>query len=127
VSLVVRRRRNGYPQRLPVAKHVCPHCGRKLPVPAQSGTVRCDGCEQSFDPSKVRLRPASMPKRIIGWALLVVGSLLLFGAVSAALRYDLRDHRTAVRLFGTFLLPAVAIFAGFSLKSSRLAVEESAS
>jgi hypothetical protein len=110
-----------------VARLVCPHCGRNLPFPDHSGAVICDGCEQAFVPSKVHLRPASMPKRIAGWALLVVGLLLLVSAISAALKEDFRDRDFAMKLVGVFLQPAIAIFAGLNLKAGKLAVETSPS
>jgi hypothetical protein len=65
-----------------------------------------------------------VPKRVIGWALLVVGSLLLVSAVSVALRSDFRDRDIAMKLVGTFLVPAVAIFAGLALKSGKVTVDD---
>lgn len=108
-----------------VAKLICPYCGRHQPIPAQAGVVACDGCERRFDPAKVRFQPASLPKRVAGWSLLVIGLLLLLGGISAALRHDSRDPDLPMRLVGTFLLPAVAILAGSALGRGRLVVDES--
>ena len=55
----------------------CPYCGRSLSPPSQPGPVTCDGCEQQFDPGKVRVQPPSVPREAAGWVLLVFGVVML--------------------------------------------------
>ena len=107
----------------------CPYCGRKLPAPSQAGLVKCDGCKCPFDPSKLRYRPASFPRRVAGWVLLAVGAYLLLSGLSAALKYDYRAPVIAIvmRLLGTFLLPAFTIAAGAALKRGKMVLDVSPS
>src|SRR6516165_8814322 len=103
----------------------CPYCGRKLPAPSQAGLVKCDGCRCPFDPSKLRYRPASLPRRVAGWVLLAVGILLLLSGLSAARTYNYRDPVIITRLLGTFLLPAFTIAAGAALKRGKTVLDVS--
>jgi hypothetical protein len=102
----------------------CPYCGRSLSRPSQPGPVVCDGCEQQFDPGKVRVQPASVPKEAAGWVLLVFGVVMLAPAVIVICLANLHDRDLPMRIFGMLLIPAVLIFTGLALKRGKTVVDD---
>ena len=108
-----------------MAKLICPHCGRNLPIPDHGGVVMCDGCDQEFEPSRVRLRSASLPKRTAGWALIILGLLSLADSIARVLKPGFRDRDFAVRLVASLLIPSLVILGGLALKARKLEVETS--
>jgi hypothetical protein len=111
-----------YRSDLTMPKLECPYCGRNLKPPPEAGIVTCAGCEQQFEPGKVRTKPPSVGRAAIGWVLFVFGIVLLVPAVTAALRSNFHDRDLPIRLLGIFLIPAVLTFTGLALKRGRTAV-----
>ena len=101
----------------------CPYCGRMLKPSLEAGIVTCDGCEQQFEPARVRIKPPSIAREAGGWVFLVFGIVMLVPAVTVALRIDFHARDVPFRLFGMFLIPAVLIFAGLALKRGKAAVD----
>jgi hypothetical protein len=107
------------------AKIRCPQCGRRLPRPAQAGTVACDGCEHRFDPKDVRYVPASLGWRFSGAVLLALGGLTFLTSLSAALtRINLQDPGLGPRLTGMFLVPVILLVVGSILVGGDVVHEE---
>jgi hypothetical protein len=97
-------------------KTICPQCGRRLTMPAQSGVVTCDGCAFQFNPGFVWVAPPALWRRIVGALLLVLGGLMLFVEVPmAVMLYNAKDRHFVTRMIGMFLWPTLAISAGFAL------------
>ncbi len=90
-----------------------PAVRRRLPRPAQAGTVACDGCEHQFDPKKVRYVPTSLVRRFSGAVLLALGGLTFLTSLSVALtRINLQDPDLGPELIGTFLVPVILLVVG---------------
>ncbi len=109
------------------AKLECPHCGRALAAEFDDGPVTCDGCNGTFDPSKVRYVPVPLPRRIAGAALIAVGAAILVSGVQAALAYDFRDRDTPIKLLTTVILSAVTLGPGAALVRRKAVVDGSSS
>jgi hypothetical protein len=105
----------------------CPHCGRALPAQIDDGPVTCDGCNATFDPSKIRHMPVALPRRIAGAALMAVGAAVLVGGVRDAMQYDFRDRDTPIKLLTTVILSAVTLGPGAALLRRKAVVEDSSS
>ena len=101
----------------------CPYCGRSLSPPSQPGAVICDGCEQYFDPGKVRVQPPSVPREAAGWVLLVFGIVMLAPAIIAMFLANSHDRDLPMRIFGMLLIPGVLIFTGLALKRGKTVVD----
>ncbi len=107
------------------AKIRCRQCGRRLPRPAQAGTVACDGCEHRFDPKKVRYVPASLGRRSSGTVLLALGGLTFLTSLSAALTsFNLQAPGLVPRLTGMFLVPVILLVVGSILVGGNVVHEE---
>ena len=110
----------------------CPFCQRALRVSHVSGPIACDGCGGQFNPGKLRYRPASLLRRVIGWAIVVIGlfrlltniTVLLFvGGVGAGKTSDSRNWDIVILVAMTCVVPIVAIAAGLALKRGRMVLD----
>ena len=116
------------------ARITCPFCERRLAVSDGSGVVACDGCEHRFNTGKLRYKPASLVRQVVGSFLVVAGTLgllvwlLLFLVVVMAIvgspRTDSSRPSEVTSLFVVMCIPpAVVVAIGLAMQSGRMVLD----
>lgn len=103
-----------------MASTLCPSCGRKLSPAAPNAPMTCDGCGHAFDPARVRWQKASLPKRLLGWFLIVVAVMSALRSLPEALALPYDRDETVPYVIGLYLVPFLLLIAGRALSRSRL-------
>ncbi|OJW09439.1 MAG: hypothetical protein BGO49_12955 [Planctomycetales bacterium 71-10] len=102
-----------------MASTLCPNCGRKL-FPVDPGApMTCDGCSHAFDPTRVRWRAPSPPRRLFGWFLILVAVLTAIRSIPQAM-IDFNREGGVASIVGMYLVPYLIFLAGRALSRSRL-------